>query len=79
METIKRVLRGVEEFPTLPTIYTALSDVMANPNSTPSDAAEVISRDQSAASKLLKSANSSLYGFRGRIDSINPSNFLHWI
>ncbi len=75
METIKRVLRGVEDFPTLPTIYTTLSEVMANPNSTPSDAADVISRDQSAASKLLKTANSSLYGFRGRIDSVTQAIF----
>jgi len=75
METIKRVLRGVEEFPTLPTIYTALSEVMANLNSTASDAAEVISRDQASASKLLKSANSSIYGFRGKIDSVTQAIF----
>ncbi len=75
METIRRVLRGVEEFPTLPTIYTALSEVMANPNATPSDAADVIARDQSAAAKLLKTANSSLYGFRGKIDSITQAIF----
>jgi HD-like signal output (HDOD) protein len=75
METIKRVLRGVEDFPTLPTIYTALSEVMANPNSTPSDAADIISRDQSSASKILKSANSSIYGFRGKIDSITQAIF----
>lgn len=75
METIKRVLRGVEEFPTLPTIYTALSEVMANPNSTAADAGEVISRDQASASKLLKSANSSIYGFRGKIDSVTQAIF----
>ncbi len=75
METIKRVLRGVEEFPTLPTIYSALSDVIANPNSTASDAADVISKDQASASKLLKSANSSIYGFRGKIDSVTQAIF----
>ena len=75
MDIISRILKSVEDFPTLPTVYTALSDVMANPRSTTQDAANVIMRDQSAASKVLKTANSPLYGFRGRIDTISQAIF----
>ena len=75
MENIKKLLKGVDEFPTLPTIYTTLSDVMANPRSTVNQAADIISRDQASAMKVLKTANSSIYGFRGKIDSISQAIF----
>lgn len=75
MELINKILKSVEDFPTLPTVYTALSDVMANPNSTSADAANVIIRDQSSSAKILKTANSPLYGFRGKIDSISQAIF----
>jgi putative nucleotidyltransferase with HDIG domain len=69
------MLSKVEEFPTLPTIYSTLSEVMANPRSTINDAAEVISKDQAAASKVLKAANSSIYGLRVNIDTITQAIF----
>lgn len=73
MKLINKIIKEIEEFPTLPTIYTTLSDVMANPRSTAQDVANVIAQDQSAASKILKTANSSLYGFRGRITTISQA------
>ena len=75
MDIISKILKSVEDFPTLPTVYTALTDVMANPNSTSTDAANVIIRDQASSAKILKTANSPLYGFRGRIDSISQAIF----
>ncbi len=75
MDIISRILKSVEDFPTLPTIYTALTDVMANPRSTSNDAANIIIRDQAAASKILKTANSPLYGFRGKIDTVSQAIF----
>lgn len=75
MEIVDKLLQGVDDFPTLPTIYTTLSDVMANPLSTANHAAEVILRDQSSAAKVLKTANSSIYGFRGKIDTISQAIF----
>jgi HD-like signal output (HDOD) protein len=75
MEIVDRLLKGVDDFPTLPTIYSTLSDVMANPLSTANHAADVILRDQASAAKVLKTANSSIYGFRGRIDTISQAIF----
>jgi len=65
----------VDEFPTLPTIYLTLSDVMANPRSTVEHAANIISKDQAATSKVLKTANSSIYGIRGRVSTISQAIF----
>ncbi len=73
MDLLKKILSRIDEFPTLPTIYQTLSDVMANPRSTANDVAAVIAEDQSAASKILKAANSSIYGFRGRVSSISQA------
>ncbi|MBM2813581.1 MAG: metal dependent phosphohydrolase [Ignavibacteria bacterium] len=75
MYSIDSIIQRVDEFPTLPTIYMALSDVMANPRSTVNDAAAIISRDQSAAVKILKVANSSVYGIKGKITTISQAIF----
>ena len=48
---------------------------MDNPNSTTDDAANVILKDQSSVLKILKIANSSIYGFRSRIDTISSAIF----
>lgn len=73
MPEYRNIIDRVDEFPTLPTIYATLSDVMANPRSTASDVAQVISQDQSSASKVLKTANSPMYGFIGRITTITQA------
>ncbi|MCX7735181.1 MAG: HDOD domain-containing protein [Candidatus Kapabacteria bacterium] len=75
MDTIRIILQGIENFPTLPTIYYKLTEVMEKPNSTANDAAEVITKDQSASAKILQAAHSSIYGFYGKIDSISKAIF----
>ncbi len=73
MINLDSIIQRVNEFPTLPTIYSNLMDVMSNPRSSAIDVAEVISKDQASASKVLKAANSSLYGFHGRITNISQA------
>lgn len=73
MINLDDLIKRIDEFPTLPTIYSTLLDVMANPRSTAQDVANVISQDQASASKVLKTANSSLYGFNGRINTITQA------
>lgn len=75
MDTIKVILQGIDNFPTLPTIYYKLTEIIENRNSTANDAAEIITKDQSASAKILKAANSSIYGFYGKIDSISKAIF----
>lgn len=76
MKTGKNIdgyLEKIKELPTLPTIYSTFMDVISNPRSTAKDVADVISQDQSAASKVLKISNSSIYGFYGRINSVSQA------
>lgn len=70
---INSLIRRVDAFPTLPTIYYRLIEIMDNPRSTVMDVSEIISSDQSSAAKVLKAANSPIYGFYGRIESISQA------
>ncbi len=73
MKVLNNIIARVDEFPTLPTIYTALSDTISNPRSTAADVANIIAEDQAAAAKILKAANSPIYGFRGRVSTISQA------
>ena len=73
---LQKISKNVQEFKTLPTIYTQLMEVMANSRSSINDAATVIASDQVAATKILKVANSPLFGLSARVDSINKAIFL---
>ncbi len=72
-KNIEAYLSKIRELPTLPTIYSTFMDVISNPRSTAKDVAEVICQDQSAASKVLKISNSSIYGFYGRVNSVSQA------
>ncbi len=70
MNAVEKALKNIEELPTLPGIYTRLIDMIADPHSSSKDAANLISVDQAASLKILKAANSPLYGTRGKIDTL---------
>lgn len=72
---LNRLIGIVDEFPTLPTIYSQLLEIMANPHSTVMDVAKIIEQDQSSATKVLKAVNSSLYGLQVRVGSISKAIF----
>lgn len=73
---LKNILARVNDFPTLPTIYSALTSAMANPMCSASDIADVISQDQSSAIKVLKVSNSVIYGNLRKIKSIQDAVFI---
>ncbi len=73
MLKIDEILNKFHEFPTLPTVYIALTEVIDNPRSTFHDAARVISKDQSSSSKLLRAANSSIYGIPQRVETVTEA------
>lgn len=66
----------LNDFPTLPTIYTALTTAMANPMCSATDIANVISQDQSSAVKVLKVSNSAIYGNLRKVTSIQDAVFI---
>ncbi|MCX6155587.1 MAG: HDOD domain-containing protein [Candidatus Kapabacteria bacterium] len=66
----KRIAAAIDEFPTLPTVYSSLLELLSDMNTKVSDVANLISKDQSTVMKVLKTANSSFYGFSNKVTSI---------
>jgi HD-like signal output (HDOD) protein len=75
MMNVEKILENFDEFPTLPTIYSNLLECISNPRSTVNDVAQIISKDQSAALKVLKSVNSPLYGISKKVETIKDAVF----
>jgi HD-like signal output (HDOD) protein len=68
---IEKIIENIRDLPTLPTVYLALSEVMADPQSTARDISQIVSADLASASRVLRLANSVLYGYPGQIDTIS--------
>lgn len=71
MRVIEKIFENIRDLPTLPTVYLALSEVMADPRSTAQSISQIVSSDLASASRVLRLANSVLYGFPGQIDTIS--------
>lgn len=71
MESSVRFLENIQEFSTLPTVYSSLIDVLADPHSNVGDVANIIACDQASTSKVLKVVNAPFYGYPGQIDTIS--------
>ena len=71
MTIVEKIEDGIENLPTLPTIYSSLSEALSNTRTTVDDLAKIISSDQASSFKVLKVVNSPFYGFSGRIDTIS--------
>jgi putative nucleotidyltransferase with HDIG domain len=65
------LVETIKEFSTLPTVYSSLMDVLADPSATTQEVSNLIACDQASTSKVLKIVNSPLYGFPGQIDTIS--------
>lgn len=61
----------VKEVPTLPIVYQQLFSKMSNPNVSVPQLAEIVSKDQSLAAKILKLVNSAFYGYKKEITTIS--------
>ena len=67
---INRLLSSVGQLPTLPTIYTKLSELLRGPDSTVQKVSQLIAEDQAMAAKVLRMINSAFYGFPKKIGSL---------
>ncbi len=61
----------VKEVPTLPIVYQQLFSKMSNPNVSVPQLAEIVTKDQSLATKILKLVNSAFYGYKKEITTIS--------
>lgn len=73
MQQIDSILTRVREFPTLSAFFSSLSSAINNPDANINDIAEIIEKDQASVTKLLRIANSSIYGFRSRISNVSQA------
>lgn len=68
--TIKGQILAVKDLPTLPHVLDEVTTLIENPETSSEAIAKVIGTDQVLSAKVLKMVNSPIYGFPGRISSI---------
>jgi HD-like signal output (HDOD) protein len=66
----KSVVSGIAQLPSVPGMYVELNEVLANPNASVKDVAQVIERDVAMCAKLLQLVNSAFFGLPRRITSV---------
>jgi putative nucleotidyltransferase with HDIG domain len=73
-DDLKTSIRGkilqLADLPTLPHVLEEVTKLVEDPDASSEAIAKVISRDQVLSAKVLKMVNSPIYGFPGRISSI---------
>ncbi|MDR3074090.1 MAG: HDOD domain-containing protein, partial [Deltaproteobacteria bacterium] len=69
-------LLQITSLPALPTTLHEVNRIMESPDASTEQIAKVISYDQALASKVLRMVNSPIYGFPGRISSLQHALML---
>jgi len=69
--TPESIIRGITKVSSLPTIFVKLDEAMENPRSTNKDYAVIINEDTAMAVRLLRIANSALYNFPAKIETVS--------
>jgi putative nucleotidyltransferase with HDIG domain len=68
-----KLVVSIKDLPTLPTVLAEILQVANNPSASAGDLQVVIGRDPALASKVLKIANSAMFGFSRKIESIQQA------
>jgi len=71
--TLDRLVSEIENVYSLPLIYERLTEIINHPRSSIEDITKVIGEDQGLTARLLKLANSPLFGYFSKIDSIGKA------
>jgi HD-like signal output (HDOD) protein len=69
--TIEKVLDSISDIPSIPTVASAVLKAMEDPLVGAKDIAKIVDKDQSLAVRILRMANSPIYGFSRRISTID--------
>jgi putative nucleotidyltransferase with HDIG domain len=68
---LKRYIDTVGDLPSVPALASSIMRLVEDPNTSSADLREVIDRDPAVAARILKVANSSLYGFSRSIETLS--------
>ena len=71
--TIERLVQNVSTIHSLPLFYSRLDETINHPRSSITDIAKIISEDQGLTARVLKLANSPLFGYYSKIESITQA------
>ncbi len=74
--TIRSSIERLNTLPTIPNILKKLLKMLENPSTSLNDIGHFISHDPIITSKVLRMINSPIYGFPGRISSVNQAVIL---
>ena len=67
---LKRLIRRVDDLPTLPRTVFKITELVNSPKSSARDLARVVADDQVLTARLLRLVNSSFYGFPQRVSTV---------
>ncbi|MBI3560861.1 MAG: HDOD domain-containing protein [Gammaproteobacteria bacterium] len=70
---LKDVVNNIDELVSLPAVFVRLNQLINTPHSTVTQLAEVIGQDPGLTVRLLRLANSAMFGMRARIDTISKA------
>ena len=70
-DDIKRLLLRIDTFPTLPALYLEIKKKIRSSNSAVKEVAQLISKDMSITSKILKLVNSAYFGLSQPVSNIH--------
>lgn len=76
LQSMRDKVERIDTLPTIPSVLRKLLGVIENPRVSLSEISNFISNDPALATKVLKMVNSPIYGFPGRISSVNQSVIL---
>jgi putative nucleotidyltransferase with HDIG domain len=74
--TLKNRVEGVHNLATIPGVARRLLEIVGKPSVSLGEIADFVSHDPALTTKVLKMVNSPIYGFPGRISSVNQAVLL---
>lgn len=72
-EQIAAQLKGINDLPTLPSVFLNIMRIMRNPKVPIKEVAQVVEADPAISMKILRLINSSFYGLSRKIDSVQQA------
>lgn len=76
IQSLRDRVERINTLPTIPSVLKKLLGIIENPRISLSEISDFISNDPALATKVLKMVNSPIYGFPGRIASVNQAVIL---
>ena len=73
---MQQISAGINEIPPMPQVVMKAQELLANPDSSAKELAELLETDAAIAAKVLKMANSAFYGLRGKVSSIQHASMV---